>query len=734
MPESYFYDKYSSGWSEMASFSSVPPIDNDKETTCTLCRQTYRDPRLLPCVHSFCFDCLQKQLDDSTDQESSLLCPTCSDEIPLPLNDLPSHVYLRNQANAVRRVLELKAKGACENCNSESEICAFCPDCGDSGLRICHRCVECHKTFKSYKKHTFVSLDSDLTEFARKGSVNESTICSKHSVVFKYFCQVCEVSVCSECCVLDHFGHELKEINSAVVKKKAEIESACSVLDPALPTLSKAQGVLKDVLNEVHANTAEVKKEIEEGFVAILSAVENRKEELLGEAESMLAVKVSKLKMQQEDLERLNVALKRTIYSVQRGTQSFAAAEFLAIQPGLKKSCLTLEKQFANASLDPVTNATMVATIGITDVIMAIRSVGSVEDKLPCSPDHCSLVDINSKFPIGMAVSTPRTLIVQTHNSKGKPMESGQVRVRAWVTNQSGKKVCDAKVSNSDNGKISVTFCVWEECTGKAHFTADGKHINGSPFDIMVRFYTQVRKPVLSIKTPSKPSFVYVLRDSGDIFVTLTNGNVAIYSKQGVLRSTIAGSSLGVLDPGGIVVDEHNGIMYITCYKRCKVVMATLDGKLISSIGSLGSGHLQFYTPMGLCLDAAGNLYVADYGNKRVQVLGPDLVFKKEVRCQSETSGVAVDSLGDLYVATNAGLEKVTDKIQTCSNRGSCGDVAISPEGFKVISYEGRLEVCTPKDSLLATIRKLLLPLGVFLDQSGHIFIAEHDAKKVQKY
>ena len=37
--------------------------------------------------------------------------------------------------------------------------------------------------------------------------------------------------------------------------------------------------------------------------------------------------------MQQEDLERLNIALERTMHSVQRGTQSFTATEFLAIQP-----------------------------------------------------------------------------------------------------------------------------------------------------------------------------------------------------------------------------------------------------------------------------------------------------------------------------------------------------------------------------------------------------------------
>ena len=75
------------------------------------------------------------------------------------------------------------------------------------------------------------------------------------------------------------------------------------------------------------------------------------------------------------------------------------------------------------------------------------------------------------------------------------------------------------------------------------------------------------------------------ISENGDIFVTLKDGDVCIYSSQGVLKSTIKGSSLGVMDPCGIVVDEHHEVMYVTCYKTGKLVKATLSGKLISPAG-----------------------------------------------------------------------------------------------------------------------------------------------------
>ena len=511
--------------------SSITPIDPNKEINCSLCRQPYRDPRLLPCLHTFCFDCLKKQLDDSTERQADLLCPSCSERSPIPLSDLPIHVYLQNQANAVRRALELKGKGECENCNSECEACAFCPDCGDSGLRICERCVECHKTFKSYKRHTFVSLDSDLTEFVRKTTGSESTTCAKHrSVALKYFCQVCDVLVCSECCVLDHLGHEFKEVSAVFEKKKAEIRSACCELEQAPQTISRAEGVVKDSINDVEARNIEVKREIEDAFAPLLLAVEARKKELLAEAESMTVAKTTRLRMQQEDLKKFNAAVKLTIHSVQHGTQSFSAEEFFAIQKMLKHSCLLLKKHFATASFDPFDSVPIVASVNVSGLITAVGSVGSLEDNVPCSPAHCSLVGINKKLAIGIVAGAQRTLIVQTRNRRGEPLKAGKVNVRAWMTYKHQECLCDAEVSNSDQGKYTVRFCVSKQCsTGRAHITVDGEHIDGSPFDIIVRDYAKVSRPLYSCPHQSGPTHVCVSHHGGDLLVALLLG-MSVYT------------------------------------------------------------------------------------------------------------------------------------------------------------------------------------------------------------
>ena len=73
--------------------------------------------------------------------------------------------------------------------------------------------------------------------------------------------------------------------------------------------------------------------------------------------------------------------------------------------------------------------------------------------------------------------------------------------------------------------------------------------------------------------------------------------------------------------------------------------------------GGSGSGGGQFVKPRGISTDNAGNLYVADTGNSRIQKFTPDGVFllafgasgsgQGELR---EPNGVAVDSQGRIYV------------------------------------------------------------------------------------
>ena len=54
---------------------SAAPAPAQKETVhaCPLCNSEYKDPRVLPCTHTYCFNCIRDKLINN----SRLTCPKC---------------------------------------------------------------------------------------------------------------------------------------------------------------------------------------------------------------------------------------------------------------------------------------------------------------------------------------------------------------------------------------------------------------------------------------------------------------------------------------------------------------------------------------------------------------------------------------------------------------------------------------------------------------------------------
>jgi sugar lactone lactonase YvrE len=67
--------------------------------------------------------------------------------------------------------------------------------------------------------------------------------------------------------------------------------------------------------------------------------------------------------------------------------------------------------------------------------------------------------------------------------------------------------------------------------------------------------------------------------------------------------------------------------------------------------GGHGNGRGQFDNPHGLAVDTAGNIFVADTGNGRVEKFSPDGTFVTSIQPFDAPSGIAIDRAGNIYVA-----------------------------------------------------------------------------------
>ena len=105
---------------------------------------------------------------------------------------------------------------------------------------------------------------------------------------------------------------------------------------------------------------------------------------------------------------------------------------------------------------------------------------------------------------------------------------------------------------------------------------------------------------------------------------------VADYSHHSIKKFTSTGeyistfSSEGsnpgqIKEPTSIIID--NNILYVSEYGNNRISIFDTNGCFIHCFGKYGSGEGEFNRPRGITVDSLGNLYVSDYGNKRLVVL-----------------------------------------------------------------------------------------------------------------
>lgn len=91
------------------------------------------------------------------------------------------------------------------------------------------------------------------------------------------------------------------------------------------------------------------------------------------------------------------------------------------------------------------------------------------------------------------------------------------------------------------------------------------------------------------------------------------------------------------------------------------IILDMLSGETIGEIGKIGSEEGLFYKPSHIVLDKAGNIYVTDAFNYRVQKFDSEGTFLKVFGYQGDTlggfarpKGIAVDDDGHLYAVDTA--------------------------------------------------------------------------------
>ncbi len=713
--------------------------------SCKSCSKCFSDPRLLPCLHVFCKTCLEPLY---SQDEGTIACPTCNSISTCPPAQLPRHLRIERDS-LLSRVQRSPEETVCSSCFENNKAEAYCKDCSTP---VCSDCIKNHTKFKIMTNHSIVSLTQ-----SQPVAVNRVSCILHPEEAIKYYCSTCSCLVCSEC-LFTHKEHDWCPINTTdivqndsppakrgwpvrlVQKEKDELQSVLPELEEAIPLMVKPAENIDDFVKNIRVNKDRAKGEINENFkqiaYQITDAIENRRVELIQEVENTAIAKITRLQIQKEGLDKISSGLQLALQAGSIACKEYGNVELLAVKGTILKASNDLLLESRSTDLQPISSSSLCVSIDNTQLIESISSLGSIVSVYPL---YCSLIDINPELAIGVARGCECVVTLQTRDENGEDLTEGIANVMATVTDPStGSEVSKCVVGNLDNGQYKISFNNPTEGQYQLSITIDNTNI--SPYTISVRDYTAIENPVTTVnETSDIVYYVAINPHDNQYYVTSTCGSIKVYnSNMAAVRTiTVDGHWLK-----GIAID---GVIFVASASTHKIIKATLDGEVLTSVGTKGTGELEFNWPLGLCLTRDGLLLVADSKNKRVQVLGSDLSFIRFISCLSIVFGVSVDGNDNIHVAvSNRGVEvfssigeKITEYGQGVLTKAR--DLAFLPSNSRysvITNFSTRNKVCVfdwSNNTLIHTIRDCgNRPIGVTIDQEGSIIVC--DENKISKF
>ena len=253
-----------------------------------------------------------------------------------------------------------------------------------------------------------------------------------------------------------------------------------------------------------------------------------------------------------------------------------------------------------------------------------------------------------------------------TRDSSGKELDNGGSAVRAVLS--CNEEECS--VTNNDDGTCYVTVIPQQLGQHQLSITIDNQHIQNSPFSLAIvpqRDYTKLKQPAQTIKDIRYPRSI-AFSNNGDKFVTSSVDHcIHVYDKSGNKKTTIGSEGSGELqfnNPRGI--DTNGDIVYVTESGGNKIHKLTTRGEFIGTFGEKGSGIGQFDYPYDVKISPDGKIYVADTSNDRVQVFHPDWTISHVIDGRVSGDGnfidpkeIVFDLLGNVHVTNSSSIRVV---------------------------------------------------------------------------
>ncbi|XP_013407929.1 tripartite motif-containing protein 2-like [Lingula anatina] len=531
----------------------------DNVLTCSICLEEFKDPRVLPCFHTFCFDCISEHAQRYLPRRPKFPCPLCKEVIRVPARGL---TQLQRNFSFCRT----------------KEIIA-----------------------QEKEKRTLEKEQANVVATTQVIAQMTSS-CEKHpNSELKYYCEDDDTVVCGDCTSSDHYRHGIVPIAKTAKNNRENIHAALMKTMKTTDRFKEAVAMERDIETEDTFIKTDAVKEIKKQADSMRKLINKREETLISEMNSAYNVRKRQNEANKDVLELQSASLQSAcdfaLELITNGTDS----DVMVLAKPLIENLAAMEKTPV-PTLDTTTRMSYspgeISAAGI-EAMLGQLTVQSPTPN-PRSAPHSFLkkpVCLQSFSPKMADDAEIKILGLATREEQVVVVDSGNSRIKMFT--HAGDYKSDIK--------MNMAFDVAVSQSGYLYITSQD--------DKCVKMYSVGDSGQLSTIPLSMCEYPeYISANSvNDNVVISDSGNHCIHvlSPTGdqLYQYGRKGRGDGQLNiPQGVCTDSY-GHIFIADYGNHRVVALSPHGQFLRYIITKDDG---LKTPTALAISSAGQLVVGD--------------------------------------------------------------------------------------------------------------------------
>ena len=684
----------------------------EDQLNCSICLDTYTNPKLLQCFHVYCQGCLVKLVVRDQEGHLVLTCPTCRQVMPIPANGVTG----LPPAFHINHFLDIMAE---------------------------------------HKKEEGPTAERELASLDRKNKDNQ--FCSEHDgKALELYCETCEELICYHCALKKgkHHSHNYALLDEAFEKYKKEITPSLEPMEKQLSAINEALAQWDSHCDELSVQGAAVEANIHENIghlqKVVHEALEARKTELIGFLHQTSQEMFKGLAVQKDQIETTQAKLGSCIDFIKGGFTTISSqGEVLKMKTAILQRANGLSSAFQPDMKPNFRDAITFSSLEVHDITEMCLKYGQLSMLSVPDPPKCyTRPSSGSEIVVGEKC----TVTLQAINTEGKPhgklIESLESElVSAIKGTKAGRTRCNVERRGQSQYEISYQPTV--KGRHQLHIKIAGRHVMGSPLSMTVKSpVVDLKTPIQTIKEVNLPYRLTVNKRGEVVIVEFGVPCISVFSMNGKKIRSFGSQGSGPKqfnNPCGVTVDDKGNILVADTGNR-RIQKFTEKGKFLKEV------KFEEITPRGIAFNSVNNkIYVTDTYNLfvHVHVLTSDLIFSSDFGAPGSAKGelncprdIAFDSIGNVYIA-----DRDNSRIQVFSAEGKFlrivrkkrgklnWPVGVAVDGKGVIYASEYMSKCVSVFSndgrFMLSSGEFSTPYGLAVDDSGVLYVCDYGNNRV---